>query len=266
MPEADDKTERVTMLWPKDLKEKVRDKVGVRGLTKFAVEAVQREYDRVYVAHPKEQPAEQPDPVRLPNTGVAEGATEELAPATPLPGDPVAEDDLVVSPPPAPEPKLVDMNDDFDEHAPMYTQAKKKTDVAAGTHQPAVQEVKKERANNDLFERLQKEGKNLGIDLKPASEVLKPNPKPDEPEAPTSRPPVGMETCPFHPDMALRGDKKCYKCTLEDGGRDASPTPRPAAEPVVAEVAAPAPVAPASSDVCPNCGAELVDGECWECM
>lgn len=41
MAKKDDGTERVAMLWPTELKERVREKVGQRGLTKFALEAVE---------------------------------------------------------------------------------------------------------------------------------------------------------------------------------------------------------------------------------
>lgn len=263
MPEAD-KVSRVTMEWPADLKEKVRDKVGPRGLTPFTLEAVNRLFDHRYGTAKVEEPA----PV-------------EPVPVAVAPEEPVLES--VVSPPPAPEP----VEDDFDEHAPMFTQGRKPEPQPEAVV-PTMEDIRKEHEQMDaeeaagppdlphdvqapkspeekknLFAKLQQEGKELGIDLKPASEVLKPHAKEEEvPTSPPARAPEGMETCPFHPEMVVKPGGECYKCTLENNGTDTRPNPAPAAAP---PVAAPAP-AVAASDVCPDCGSVLIDGLCYECF
>lgn len=234
MPDEKTETERVTMVWPADLKEKVREKVGQRGLTKFVVTAVERHLDYVYVIHDKEEPQSEAAP---------EPEPESEPEPTPAPAPEVA-------PSPAPEPVVTESvtevsedstDDDFDEHAPMFTQAKKSGPPPSATMTPD--------AKANLFEKLQQDGKEMGIDLKPASEVLAPYPKG------TPATPEGMESCPFHPEMALRPGAECYKCTLENNGTDTTPTPAPQ----------PLAVTPVPQ-TCGTCGSVLENGECWNCF
>lgn len=60
-----DETERVTQLWPLDLKEKVRERVGARGVTRYTLEAVQEKLARDAAADAAE-PTEPEEPAIAP--------------------------------------------------------------------------------------------------------------------------------------------------------------------------------------------------------
>jgi len=105
-----DGTERVVMVWPKDLKDKVRDRAGHRGITEFVTKAVETylgevpkpdsENKRVFVpdsavASTLSEPQE--TPIHKPNKAAAapESAPEPEDPgAQDLPHDTSGRDDL----------------------------------------------------------------------------------------------------------------------------------------------------------------------------
>lgn len=132
---TDDKA-RVTMLWPEDLKEAVRERVGSRGLTEFAIEAVRAKLgthdahkadskelnevkflaqslaDTIAMATDYEDPASQLRVLDLPDWISTEGWPEHLQDVVPV------EDST-------PEPAWVaedeeDGQDDEDLHRPMF--------------------------------------------------------------------------------------------------------------------------------------------------
>jgi hypothetical protein len=77
-------TERVSMLWPADLKEQVRRLVGGRGLTEFTVDAVRDKLTQVKPSAVTASEPEQPTP----------DEPERSHPGGPAPTEPAAEPGL----------------------------------------------------------------------------------------------------------------------------------------------------------------------------
>jgi hypothetical protein len=241
-------TQRVTMLWPSELKEQVRDKAGQRGMTVFTVEAVRARLtvtddleqakkelaktqylaqllaDRVAMGGDAQDRREAMMEVELPSWIQTDGWPKEIA-------------DLV-KPEPAPEPVKPVVTIVPPKEAPV---AKPEPDerpepaVETPVETPALPHGG-HSAKGDLMERVRAKQKELGLVsdedmreslglMKPASELKKPVPKPAIPTEPA-------------PELGVPAD---------------APTPvAPAPEPVV--------------DRCPSCGEPLVAGECWECF
>jgi hypothetical protein len=86
-----EEVERVTQLWPKELKQAVRGLVGQRGLTDFTLDAVRRELDRRGHRQPSADES-LGDPISLTDASVAIG----INPEEPLEDDrrPVADEHL----------------------------------------------------------------------------------------------------------------------------------------------------------------------------
>lgn len=272
MPEADE-TARVTMLWPAELKERVREKVGARGLTPFAVAAVEKHFDYVYGKHESgDQPTGQVEPpmaatAPLPETPAPEPDAEPVV-TTPVSGDPAeVKSQMRTCDPGCGETYDVFVDGEFEKHIAHKHAAKREVEVAAEKEaEPTPQDLPHDTQapkTPNLLEKLKTEGAAMGIDmdLKPASEVLKPYPKEEAPTSPAATIPAdapdGTKACEFHPEMVVSPGKECYKCTLEKNGTDTTPKPAPTPEPAVPM---------ATEQTCITCGSVLVDGECWECM
>jgi hypothetical protein len=86
-----ERTARVTMLWPPWLKEAVREQVGHRGLTEFAITAVS---DRLYAQYGVSEPGvDLPEGVAAPAAGADDEVSADAA--TVLDGCPDCHEPLV---------------------------------------------------------------------------------------------------------------------------------------------------------------------------
>lgn len=249
---SDDKS-RVTMLWPTNLKDQVREKVGARGLTDFAVEAVgqhltkadrqgdlQKEVnelknlaqllaDRVAMGGDYQDRRAALMEVELPPWIDTQGWPDDLAelvrPELLTLEEPVPAP--VVEPvEPEPEKATTSTQDDEDEdlHRPMFMTGRPKEKAPEEPVEPVApvepRPLPHDAGGDDLLARVRAKALEKGVDLgdmpmKKASEI-EPPARVDAPDTPDT------------PDL---------------------------------------PAAPAEKvDVCPKCGSELVGGECWECF
>jgi hypothetical protein len=231
-----DKT-RISMLWPETLKEKVRERVGSRGLTDFTIGAVEAKLG-IHDAHradSRELNEVKDLAQRLADALALGGDYEDRVSAMRLlelpawvqtigwPDDLAAvvhvedsEPEPIVSTSP-PEPDQSDSEDKIVESS----------DLPAIGDPDTIRSAPRGVRTTDLLERIQAKAAEKGVDLsgielKAASSIEAPEPEvPEVPEVPQ---------VPQVPDVAE--------------------TPEPAAD----------------SDVCPECGSEMVSGECWECF
>lgn len=278
---AEDK-KRVAMYWPAELQERVREKVGQRGLTEFTLQAVraklgepeptvdegqlneaqevaQRLADALAMGGDYEDRQSQLRLMELPAWISTEGWPDDLAGIVPL-EEPVAEpithevapeaEEVEQEPDPAPEeaePEIPQHPTDSDLHKPMFMSGRDQgmTDVPT----PIAPVGSKA---DDLLDRIKAKAAEKGVDvsglkLKPASEVEQPEPKP-EPE------PIdvtGLVELQDEPDAATKPAPD-----LE------VPAPTPSELQAAPELGVQTGV-----EFCPNgCGSELVDGECWTCF
>ncbi len=265
-------TQRVTMLWPSELKEQVRDKAGQRGMTDFTVEAVRARLtvtddleqakkelaktqylaqllaDRVAMGGDEQDRREAMMEVELPSWIQTDGWPKEIA-------------DLV-KPEPAPEPVKPVVTIVPPKEAPV---AKPEPDepapepaVETPVETPAALPHDGHSAKDDLMERVRAKQKELGLVsdedmreslglMKPASELKKPVPKPAIPTEPAPKLGVPADApTPVAPKPAIPTEP------APDLGVASHTPAAPAPEPVV--------------DRCPSCGEPLVAGECWECF
>lgn len=214
---------RVNMLWPDELKEQVREQVGQRGLTGFTLDAVrsklsnqpsvdeltearelaQRLADLIVVSEEDyhqlvEVLRERGLPSWFNTVGwptvlveMIAGSLEEYRPGE------LGEDEL----PWGQEPRGMDT-------------VELPGDVQNGVPNTIPDKATKE----DLFERIQRQGKELGIDLRPASQVRKQaRPSITVPVAPPPEP--SLEPAGPKPDAcpncgSIRVDGECWECDL----------------------------------------------------
>jgi hypothetical protein len=229
-----DKT-RVSMIWPQSLKEKVRDRVGSRGLTDFTISAVEAKLGihDTHQADSRELNEVKDFAQRLADALAMGGDYEDRASTLRLLEPPAwlqtigwPDDLAAVVKPEDSTPEPVDEPDEEPEDVPEQDSQHKSERPVEDVELPAVGDPDTIRSSAprgvttvDLLERIQakaaEKGVDLsGIDLKAASSI----------EAP------------------------------------AEPEPAEPAEPEPAEKSA------VDADACPNCGAQLVNGECWECF
>lgn len=288
-------TTRVAMLWPVELKDAVREEVGPRGLTDFTLEAVraklgvhdahkedskelnevrflaQRLADAIALGGDYEDRAETLRLMELPAWIRTDGWASDLA-AIVQPEDstpePVVEPDL---------PSLADI-DEMNEpevmetkpcpywhqdqqcelpsrhegahHAGELTWGEPAPDLPAVGDPGTIVSEPPSAPKGDLAERVRQKalekGVDLsGIDLKPASKV----------ETPPVRGAHAQLEEHNHAFEVVEGGRRCACGTMIDD------TTKP---PTLTEVEPE--VAPSNPNACPNCGGELVSGECWECM
>lgn len=297
-------TTRVTMLWPQELKDRVRDEVGARGLTEFTVAAVQEKFEgfdreRALQADLARTQMlcqlladlyaiggeERADGLRrvkaeggLPSWISTAGWPDELKA--------LVEKDHV---PPAAPTKPPEVGEKVE-----VVEVKQASEPAAPAEAPKVTEPEAEKpkpaplphdmgAADDLFAKLQGMAKLEGIDpglIKPASQIDKPQ-GPTEQAAPLEVPAENPTPVARPADDASVEDWRAWAATLPtfqdlDASkmnksmiRTALGIPHPVGEvalPDLEPTPEPTPVAPvAASDRCPKCGDELVAGECWTC-
>lgn len=268
-PETEAPTERVTMVWPKSLKAAVRDKVGPRGLTDFAVAAVERHLtDADPIAASSEEVGELRHLCQLLADRLAMGGTDEDRREALM--------ELELS--------------DWLETTGWPTEMAKLVRPAAPPEKPEVQTPVQiiedvpaaalgER--DDLFARIAaKTGQPVDpgfADLKRASDLEvpeKPPVEPDEHNHAWARVDeiltcecgawIDMED-PEYPQGIVRDEG--YVSTMALTVPDNPPALQEVIELSVAsaqmvEVVA---VAQAAEPKCPKCGDELVAGECWTC-
>lgn len=231
-----DNTSRVSMLWPESLKEKVRDRVGSRGLTVFTIEAVeaklgihdshkadakelnevkdlaQRLADALAMGGDYEDRASALRLLELPAWIQTVGWPDQLAAivkpedSTPEPVEPEPEPIVATSPE---EAESSDSNDNIVESSEL---------PAVGDPGTVRSTPPGESKASDLLERIRGKATEKGVDLS------------------------GVE---LKPASSIENESQ----------PEASPRQE---EPVATPVANP--------DVCPKCGTELVNGECWECF
>lgn len=280
-------TERVTMLWPVELKRQVRERVGQRGLTTYAVEAVRMRLEGRGVEDVKTDVEKELNQVKylaqlladavvlggdyqdrlaalmeveLPSWLDTDGWPAELAalvrpepaPAAPVAAEPAPPWDVpqaeeagalteqekvelaIETGVATPAPVEVE-EDEEDLHRPMALTKPKARPVETAEPSEVLADptpaFKAPADKDDLFARIQAKGMEKGVDLsgiglKPASEVAQPVAKEPEPPAPEPDPEPEAEA-PLVPEVDIRAD--------------------------------------VPSNACPNCGDELVAGECWSC-
>jgi hypothetical protein len=233
-----DKT-RVSMLWPETLKEKVRDRVGSRGLTDFTIEAVEAKLG-IHDAHraDSKELSEVKDLAQRLADALALGGDYEDRVSTLRLLEPPAwlqtigwpEELAAVVKPEDSTPEPVDEPEPDSQHKT----ERPVEDVelpAIGDPDTILSDPPRGVTTGDLLARIQakaaEKGVDLsGIDLKAASSIDPPEPA-ESPE----------------PDSADSAESAVSEI---------------AAEPVAKPIANP--------NVCPECGTELVNGECWECF
>jgi hypothetical protein len=243
-----DETERVTMVWPKALKDQVRDKAGQGGMTEWVMEAarihlgvsgdldattvelnqakhlVQLLADRLVMGGEHDDRLQALMEVELPEWIDVTGWPAPMAalvkpeaPTAPAIGDPVTVTEVVPAKTPPPAVESVPESGEAPSEVPVQTPVDLPHDKQSGDR-------------DDLFAKVMKKtgGKLEGVPgLKVASEV-EPPPEPAPVDGPIEPLPEDVEA-----EKALE---------------------------VIEEV-----VEIATSTKCPECGDELIDGECWTC-
>lgn len=232
------------MLWPDSLKAQVRDRVGGRGLTDFTVAAVESKLGKrdSHEASSKELNEVKDLAQRLADALALGGDYEDRASALrylELPawiqtvGWPDELTTVVAAEEPAPEP----VEPEGDQHKAERPVEDVELPAVGdpGTVRSAEPEPDKGGDWVDQVRRKAAEkGVDLsGVDLKPASVIERPEPTP-EPTEPDPQPEVEVE-----------GEVEPEVVEAE---------PAPTAKPI------------ANPNTCPECGTELVGGECWECF
>jgi hypothetical protein len=252
-------TERVTMAWPKDLKDRVKEKNGPRGLTEFTVAALER---HLLDADPIAESSEEVGNVRalcqLLADRVAMGGDDddrrqalmelELPDWLVTTGWPTEMANLVKPPPLVDASSLAPENSEV--QTPVQISEEVQGDAAAGER-------------DDLFARM---AKRTGQPLDPGFKDLQVASDLEVPEKPSGNVhnhawerTDGILCCqcgawiddsdPAYPNGIVRDENWTPSITLTT---DLNP---PA--PVVVEEPA--------KELCPTCQDELVAGECWNC-
>lgn len=249
--ETEVETTRVTMVWPKDLKERVREKVGARGLTNFALEAVERHLeDADPISEAGEEVGELRHLCQLLADRVAMGGDDEMRREAlmELSGLP---EWFEVTGWPTEMAALVRPAQVVEPEKPAPENSEVQTPVQISEEAPAAAEGERD----DLFAKV---ARRTGIDLEPdLKDKLKAASELEKPEA--------------HHNHAWERTDGILCCTcgawIDEGDpeypqgivRDEGWTP--AVQLTVEEN--PPPIA--SEPACPKCGDELVGGECWTC-
>lgn len=290
---ADEETERVNMVWPKSVKERVRDKVGNRGLTEFVLEAVdlhlvgdtaerlqlagketnelkwlvQQLADRVAMGGDSDVRLQGLMELELPSWIETAGWPKEAA-------DRVRPD---LAPKVKPEPDGTVVVSEVVPAKPIKEPEVKDSALVAAT----ASEVK--AVGDDMLAKVMAKAKEKGvdlasIDLKPASEVEAP-----EPKTPAPLPEcvcgavIDSEECRLRAHSSgprLASEPLEEERFPEDGdlpgmiriGERVFPDVEPVIEdPNADETEQLRAEAASAAGLCAKCGEELIDGECWTC-
>lgn len=258
-------TERVTMVWPKDLKDEVRDKAGQRGMTDFIMEAtrlhlgvsadldatttqlneakhlVQLLADRLVMGGEHDDRLQALMELELPAwidttgwpTPMAELVHPEV-PTAPLVGDPVT---VTHAPPKTPPPAVDELPEPGEAQPPVPD---KPEPSAPEVSTPVDLPHDKQGPRDDLFAKVMAKtgGKLADVPgLKVAADV----------EPPAEKAPVDGPIEPLDGPSGL---------SVDDDDQAAE------ALEVMEEVVE---IATKAGKACPTCGDELIDGECWTC-
>lgn len=234
----DNNTSRVSMVWPDSLKAKVRDRVGGRGLTDFVVEAVEAKLGKRDGHDPSSREMNEVRDLaqRLADALALGGDYEDRASALrylQLPawiqtiGWPEELTTVVAAEEPEPEP-VEPVVEDIQHKAERPVEDVELPAIGdPGTVRSAEPEPSK---GDDWVEKVRSKAAEKGVDLSGVD--LKPASVIEKPE-PTPEP---------------------------------EPEPEPEVEVQVAPEPEPMATAIANPNTCPECGTELVAGECWECF
>lgn len=269
-------TERVAMVWPVELKEAARSVLGnQRGLTAFVLEAVesklgrfdletqlrqdlkesrevaQRLADTVVTGYAYAGPQEQLQEVGLPHWLNTTGWPSDLARLVP-PGPVMAARVATGATEQPQQPQRLERQP----AEPLAPAAARADDDAAD--QPAASGGEPE----SMFERVQRRAKQMGVEidegtLRPASQL----------SAPTAT--TLVETS----EVVDAARERQRQQGLLDRARELQEAEEQRALQLASVASAPpardheaAPTGPTEPDTCPECGAILVDGACFECF
>lgn len=244
-------TERVAMYWPIELKGRVRETAGDRGLTKFVIAAVEAKLgtrdehqvdvkelgearslvqslaDAIVRFGDYEDPYERLLEIGLPSWVDTTGWPAELAstvPADDSTPEPVKEPERVETP--TADQVEANPDDGPDEEREYSDEDLRRPLFMTGDKADKVEDLPHDQQGDNLLERLQAKGL-----IKPASEVIVKDAPAEESEQPS-----------------------IPESTVE------VPEPEAAVGASAAELGA------AAEPTCPKCGGPLVQGECWECF